>query len=432
MKKIKENILIKNIFILLISGTLTKILGMFGKIIYTRQAGLKIVSLYTLITPTLMFIIGIAQFSFQITISKLSAENKYDNKVLLKNAFKISCIINIILIILINIFSKLLANCLKMPNLSIVIKSISLIVFPISISSIQRGFLHGKEDMLIPSISNITEEIIKIFLMFFVLPLSIKSNYILPVIFIILFNIITELTSIFLMNKRIKKKYLFISNKNKNNYEIKKDILSISIPTTLIRTISLLGFFLEPIILTNLLIKQGFTNDYIIREYGIINSYIIPLLSLPNFLCISISSALLPNITKLYSKNKYKEFDIKLFKLSLLSLLIGLICIIIILIFPKFLLNFIYGINDGVNYLYLIGPFFMFSYLQPTFAAAIQAMNKTNKLFKISIITITLKFICLLTFIKKGFGINSLLYSMIIGIISNILQEILIIIKKPD
>ena len=79
MKKY-NNILIKNIVILLTTGAVTKILGMIGKIIYTRTAGIDVVSLYALITPTLMLIISITQFSFPITISKLSAEEKYNNE----------------------------------------------------------------------------------------------------------------------------------------------------------------------------------------------------------------------------------------------------------------------------------------------------------------------------------------------------------------
>ena len=44
----------------------------------------------------------------------------------------------------------------------------------------------------------------------------------------------------------------------------------------------------------------------------IVNSYIIPLLSIPSFFSISIASALLPNITKAYTKKRYNEFNKKL------------------------------------------------------------------------------------------------------------------------
>ena len=159
-----------------------------------------------------------------------------------------------------------------------------------------------------------------------------------------------------------------------------KEMLSISIPTTSVRLIASVGFFLEPIILTNTLLSTGYSPNYITMEYGIINSYIVPLLSIPSFFSISIASALLPNITKAYANKKYDEFNRKLLKLMFLSMLVGAICLIFILIFPNEILKLVYNVNFGINYIYLIGPFFLILYMQPTLSVAIQAMGKTNKL----------------------------------------------------
>lgn len=428
MKKY-NNILIKNIVILLTTGAVTKILGMIGKIIYTRTAGIDVVSLYALITPTLMLIISITQFSFPITISKLSAEEKYNNEDLLKNTFFIAFIINIIIIIFVFLTSNLIASLLHNNSLGSAIKSIIFILPFITTSSILRGFLHGKENMMVPSITNIIEEIIKIILIIALLPIALSKSNILAVIFIILFNILTELPSIYFMKKEINKKYI-LKKRSYLNIKIIKEILSISIPTTSIRLISSLGFFLEPIILTNLLINKGFSNEYITLQYGIINSYVIPLLSMPSFFSMSISSAVLPNLTKTYFKEKYEEFNNKLLKMVILSIIVGLICLLVILIFPSEILNIIYGIDIGINYLYLVGPFFLIVYIQPVLSVAIQSMNKTNKLLRVSIVSMILKYSSLSIFCILGLGINSLVYAMIIGIITTSTQEIIIVLKQ--
>lgn len=429
MNKLKNNILLKNILILLISGSIAKIIGMLGKIAYTKIAGVNIISLYAIITPTLMLIITISQFSFPISISKLSAEEKYKNKDLLKNAYLISIIINIFLILLIFIFSKLIANMLHNKDLYKAILSICLIIPFISISSVQRGFLHGKEDMMPSSISNIVEEIIKIILIILILPIFVKSGNINAIICFILFNLVTENLSIIIMNRQIKKKYTS-NKKGYINKNIIKEIIKISLPTTLIRLISSIGFFLEPIILTNTLLKTGYSLNYITLEYGIINSYIIPILSVPSFFSISIASALLPNITKAYSNKEYNKFNSKLLKLLILSLLTGFICLLIIMLFPKELLILIYNVNYGINYIYLIGPFFLILYMQPTLSVAMQAMNKTNKLFIVSIISIIIKYSILLITGLLDNGINSLIYSIISGIITTTSIMLFIILKE--
>ncbi len=418
MIKLKNNLLFKNIIILLITGGIAKVLGMLGKIIYTRVAGINIVSLYTLITPTFMLIITITQFSFPISISKLSAEEKYKNKDLLHNAYLTGFIIDVILILIIILSAKTIAILLHAQKLYKAIVCISFIIPFITISSIQRGFLHGKENMLPASITNITEEIIKILLIVIILPISMLKGDIFAIITIILFNIITEFFSIIIMNKVINKKYL-TKEKGITSKKIVNSIIAISLPTTLVRLISSIGFFLEPIILTYVLLKTNYSSTYIMMEYGIISSYIIPLLSMPTFFSISIASALLPNITKAYASQKYKEFNKKLLKLMIISILIGIICLSFILCFPKKILEIIYNINLGINYIYIIGPFFLILYMQPTLSVAIQAMNLTNKLFKISIISLLIKYSILIILGLNNFGMNSLIFALIGGIIIN-------------
>lgn len=429
MIKFKNNLLIKNIIILLVSGALAKVLGMLGKIIYTRIAGVNVVGLYTMITPTFMLIISICQFSFPISISKISAEEKYDNKSLLKSAYFVGFIISIILIIILILTSNLIAISLHNKLLAPAILSISAIIPFVMISSVQRGFLHGKEDMLPASITNVTEEIIKIILILFLLPIAISKGDITSVIFLILFNVVTESSNILFMQKVISKKY--ISNKKgKVNKKIIKEILSISIPTTSVRLIASIGFFLEPIILTDTLLSSGYSPNYITMEYGIINSYIVPLLSIPSFFSISIASALLPNITKAYANKKYDEFNRKLLKLMFLSMLVGAVCLTIILIFPNEILKLVYNVNFGINYIYLIGPFFLILYMQPTLSVALQAMDKTNKLFLTSTISVIIKYSTLYVLGKIGFGMNALIFAMIAGIVTTTSLVLIIVLKE--
>ena len=429
MIKFKNNLLIKNIIILLVSGALAKVLGMLGKIIYTRIAGVNVVGLYTMITTTFMLIISICQFSFPISISKISAEEKYDNKSLLKSAYFVGSIISIILIIILLLTSNLIAASLHNKLLAPAILSISAIIPFVMISSVQRGFLHGKEDMLPASITNVTEEIIKIILILFLLPIAISKGDITSVIFLILFNVVTESSNILFMQKAISKNY--ISNKKgKVNKKIIKEILSISIPTTSVRLIASIGFFLEPIILTNTLLSSGYSPNYITMEYGIINSYIVPLLSIPSFFSISIASALLPNITKAYANKKYDEFNRKLLKLMFLSMLVGAVCLTIILIFPNEILKLVYNVNFGINYIYLIGPFFLILYMQPTLSVALQAMDKTNKLFLTSTISVIIKYSTLYVLGKIGFGMNALIFTMIAGIVTTTSLVLIIVLKE--
>ena len=50
-----------------------------------------------------------------------------------------------------------------------------------------------------------------------------------------------------------------------------KDVLNISVPSTSSKVVGSLAHFFEPIILTNVLLYVGYSKNFILTEYGIIN-----------------------------------------------------------------------------------------------------------------------------------------------------------------
>ena len=95
-----------SVIILLIGGLLTKILGMFIKIVMSRLMGTEGIGLYMMILPTFTLFIGLSQFGLPIALSKLVAENKRNNIKLFFSLIPISLLVNIILIIIIREWRK--------------------------------------------------------------------------------------------------------------------------------------------------------------------------------------------------------------------------------------------------------------------------------------------------------------------------------------
>ena len=176
-------------------------------------------------------------------------------------------------------------------------------------------------------------------------------------------------------------------------------------------------YFLEPIILTITLTKVGYSNNYIVNEYGIINGYVLPIILLPSFFMNAISQALIPNISKNYYKKNFKEVKRKLNQSLIIALILGIIFTISIIIFGDTLLKILYKTNEGSIYIKLLAPIFIFHYIEHPLLSTLQAMNKAKINMKISIInmftrTIILSLLCLLKI--KMYG---LLISLSINII---------------
>lgn len=414
----KKNKFIKSVLILTIGSLLTKVISMFIKILLARTLKTEGTGLYMLITPTFTLLMAIANLGFPVAISKLVAEEKRNNKNLVFSLIPIILILNIAIIIILLITSRYISNnLLHEERCYYALISIGFVLPFISISSILRGYFFGKEKMIPHTLSNITEDFLRLILLAIFLPKYMEKGLEYAVAFVVQVNIISELSAIIILlffipkNFKLEKKDIIINKKNI------KDTFNIAIPTTGSRLIGTLGFFLEPIILTYALTKVGYSNKYIINEYGIISGYIIPLVLLPSFFTLAISEALIPNISKAYSKNNLKYVSNKIKTSIFLSLLIGIPATIIFELYPQIPMKIIYNTDKGINYIKIIAPIALFHYIQSPLTAALQAMGKAKEGMLGTLGGTIIRLISLLLFSLAHIG----MWGLIIAISLNIL-----------
>ena len=141
----------------------------------------------------------------------------------------------------------------------------------------------------------------------------------------------------------------------------------------------MLDIFFEPIILTFFLLKNGYTNHFIVNEYGILNGYVMPLLLLPSFFTQAISQALIPMVSNSYSNNNFKYTKSKIKQGIFFSLLIGIGATSIFLLVPHIPLKLIYNTNQGLNYIKFLAPVCLLHYIQSPISSSLQAMGKAKE-----------------------------------------------------
>jgi len=408
---------IKSTIILVIGGLITKVLGMIIKIVATRIIGTEGIGLYMMILPTFNLFIALCTLSFPLSIGKLVAEDNRDNKRVVFSLIPISFMINIILILIILIIAPFLSNNLLHDNrLYYPIIAIASTLPFISISSIARGYFFGKERMFPHTLSNVFEQIVRLALIIILLPKMLEHGVSAAVTMMVAVNIASELSSIiilfiFLPKKfKIKKEYFRIDHNNL------KDIFAISIPTTMGRLVGSIGYFFEPILVTYCLLNVGFSNEFIVNQYGILSGYVMPLLLMPSFLSGAISNALLPVISKFYASGKLNAAKSKIKQALLFSFIIGGLSSLIFFIFPEFFLKLIYNTDQGISYLKVLAFFFVILYLQAPLAVALQAMNASKKVMMANLYGIIMKLG--LIFILSKFNLG--MYSLVIATCFNI------------
>lgn len=414
----KKSKFIKSTIILLIGGFLTKILGMLIKIITTRLLGTEGIGIYMLLTPTFSLFIAIAQLGFPVAISKLVAEETKNNKNLVFSIIPIAMLINVIILFGIFISSNFISNILlHEPRTKLAIICIGFVLPFISISSIVRGYFFGKEKMIPHVLSNVIEDIVRMIILALGIPIFIKNGIEFAVAFLVLSNVVSELTSILILFFFLPKNFKLQKKDCIPNKQNIKDIFSISLPTTGSRLVGNIGYFLEPIILTSTLLWVGYDNNFIIAEYGIVSGYVMPLLLLPSFFTMAISQALIPIISKATAHKNYKYAKDKLKQAIFFSLLIGIPMTILFEAIPEIPLKLIYNTTEGTNYIRVLAPVCLLHYIQAPLSSTLQAMGKAKDALKGTLVGILLRTSALFIFSSLKIGMWGLVIATSINII---------------
>ena len=413
----KNNKFIKSTIILIIGGLITKILGMIIKIALTRSIGTDGISLYMLVLPTFNLFITLCNLGVPIAITKLVSEKKKSSKKIIIPTTYLILIYNLFLILIIIIISPYLANnLLHNSNTYYPLIAIGTTLPFIAVSSIIKGYFFGKENVFPCTISNIIEQIVRLLLTILLVSHMIKYSLVIAVTTVVLINILSEGSSIIVLLFFLPKEKINKDDLKKDN-SLLKEIFGISIPTTTSRLIGSITYFLEPILLTNILKYTGYTTDYITLEYGIINGYVYPLLLLPSFFTLAISSAILPVISNSYSNNNKLYAKKKLKQAIFFSLLIGIPCTLLFILVPDKLLKLIYNTNLGINYIKITAPFFILHYIQAPLTSTLTGIGLSKEAMKGTLYGGIIKILSLILFSLLKIGLYSLIISSILNIV---------------
>ncbi len=413
----KQNKFLRATFILMIGGFITKILGFGIRIIYTRMVGSDAINLYSLVMPTYSLLLTIATLSLPIVISKLISEAKTKSIKIITSATVITLILNLIVIVIIYFTKDFIATTLLNDERCSILLMAMALTFPfVSISSILKGYFYGKQKMIPHTISNIIEQIVRVFLIFLIIPSLVNKGIVYSVMGLILISIASELASIFVFLAFLPKKFKITRKDLKPDMKTTKEILNLSIPTVSGRLIGNVGFFFEPILLTNILLFSGYSMSFILNEYGAYNAYTISLLAMPSFFIAAISSSLLPEISRFYYQKNISMVKRRLKQALILSFAVGIIFSTFIYIFRDSLLSILYNTTKGSEYIEILAPFFVLFYLEGPLQSVLQAIGKAKTTMFITIVAVIVKLLSMSLLSLCHIGMYSLVIAEIIDI----------------
>lgn len=413
----------------MIAGFFTRILGFVNRIVIARFIGEEGVGLYMMAYPTMILVLTLTQLGLPVAISKniAEAEARRDYKEI-KKILVVSLSITIVLSILFTPSLLLLA-----PYLSKTLYTDSRTLYPlmaiapvipiIAISSVLRGYFQGRQNMKPAAYSQVLEQVVRISFIAVItktfLPYGIEYAAAAAMASAVLgeFVSLIYLITVFKLRKRfrLRRNFLQYISSGKQTF---RNLMSIAIPTTGSRMIGSLSWFFEPIVVAHSLAIAGVAATVATKQYGALTGYALPLLMLPSFITLSLSTSLVPAISEANSTRNYQLIEYRLQQALRFSLITGGLSVVILYILAEPLMQLMYGSINGAPFIRLMAPFFIFYYYQGPLQASLQALNLARAAMINSLIGAIVKTAVIFALASQAsFGIMGAALGMITGFV---------------
>lgn len=399
-----------NIEVILVVGTIIKVLGLIYKILLTRWLTIEGMRIMSLVFPTLSLVLCLSSLSVSTVVNQNIAAKLNSSSTILKSAFRItfisSSIISIFLLFSFPLYKVIYQNSFIYYPLLICIP----LIYLSNTSGLFKGYLEANNNFKTPYFSNLYEQIAKFSITFSMLFFFSSYSLEFQILLCFLALMLSEVVSFTYLFFKVKKKHKFIYRKvETKGYE--KNILKQALPLTIDQLAVTITGYLEPLIFYYAMGKRGVSIYDATLYYTMVCSYAVPLLLFAQFGIFSITKYTFPKITKNQGKPELHKILSKAF---FLASMIAAINLILSLFYAKEALQLMYKDSTAYPIVQRLAIFYCFSYFNPILIIILQAYKKEKRLLVCSIVSysITLILVFILTIYYKETGF---LYSIVIG-----------------
>lgn len=394
-KKHKTGSFMQGIFILIFSQVLIKILGLIHTLYLTNKNGFGDVgnAIYSSGYQIYSLLLTVSSIGVPNAISKLVSErvavgnHRGANKIF-KVAFIVFAFIGLVGTLLLFTGASVIANeWLEIPEAEMTLVALSPAIFFVAISSVMRGYFNGRKNLEITAKTQFIEQFFKTgFTILIVELIAIFTNT--STKFMAAgANVATTLAtfssfSYLILYYKQKQSEIAREIKSTVNYKyekvsiILKNVLLVSVPMTISSILSSITKNIDAFTI-NKILSTYLPPQIAIEKYGILSGKIETLIALPLSFNMAFSTALIPTISAAIARRNIETAKNTSSFSILISILIGLPCILGFCLFAQPILNLLYpNANSGALLLQITSISIVFSLLIQTTNGALQGFGK--------------------------------------------------------
>ena len=411
-KKIKGESFMQGVMALMFSQVLIKLLGLVYKWYLTNREGFGD-------EGNAIYSAGFSIYALLLTISSTGVPNAVSRLVsqhtakgdyrgahrIFKIAFGVFAIIGLIGTLIMFFGAGYIANVwLAIPEAELTLVALSPAIFFVAIICVFRGYFSGRDNLKATANSQTIEQLFKTIFTILVVEIVAICSGVNTNLMAAGANLATTLATVgsfFYL-------YLYYKSRREDlskdivcsrNYETKsiwktvKNILSVSIPMSLSSILTSINRNID-----STTVKRGLqrflSEGDALKQYGILSGKVDTLTSLPLSFNIAFATALVPAITKAKTTGDMKTATKRVSFSLLVTMLIGLPCMIGMIIFAQPILKLLFpNAPEGAFILQVSSLAIIFTVLEQTVNGALQGLGKIMTPTIALLIGVTLKFI---------------------------------------
>lgn len=340
----EKNFIVNGALLLGIGTLIAKILGAVYRIILTNQIGALGLGLYQMVFPVYTLLLDFSGAGLPSALSRLISgfEQDKDNKAkrLLKNSIKLFSIFGLFASLFMALFSFKIAKFQGNTNASLAYLFLSPAIFFVAIISCFRGYFQGYMNMVPTSVSQIIEQIIKLFAGFLLIrfflpniPLCVGGATL-----AITFSELITLIYLIILYRNKNKKLRFEGADSRDSFVLdSKKIISNTLPITLVGIMIPLSQVVDSFLTINIISKYSSNATTL---YGLLSGACMSVINLPVSLCYGIATVAIPAISSVKDE-KLKQNRSK--KVITITVLIALPCSLLLTLFSPLVIKILFN-----------------------------------------------------------------------------------------
>jgi stage V sporulation protein B len=419
--------------ILVGAGFVTKVLGFVYRIALSRLIGDEGMGLFQMAFPILILILTLTTAGLPVAISKLVSEAEATRdesrvrSILIVSLIIVTCLA-ILFTVLVIVAAPLIAHTLLTDSRALyALWGIAPIIPIVAVSSVFRGYFQGRQHMNPYAVSQIVEQVVRIFTVLFLARLLYPYGVEYAAAGAMIGMVIGEGAGMLILLRSYRRDpkrpalRFDIGNLREgwgHFAHTTRQMLRITIPVTASRLVGSLSYAVEPVVVSQSLALAGVAVATSTALYGQLEGMAIPLVFFPSFITYALSVSLVPSISEAAARGQIRLVEHRLSQAIRLSLIVGGPCAIILFMLAEPLTLLLYHNSDVARLLMIMAPFAILLYLQGPLAAVLQGLDKAKDAMRNSIYGAVIKTaLIFLLGSQPALGIDGVVMAINCGII---------------